>query len=88
MRKLLRKNEVTENISNGKTRPPSDLNINSDKSKEEMLKEENDFWKKNDDLLIFENDSLFQTNFTFDVQMKESNMCYINDNEYFNLSFE
>ena len=50
MRKLLRKNEVTENISNGKTRPPSDLNINSDKSKEEMLKEENDFWKKNDDL--------------------------------------
>ena len=88
MRKLLRKNEVTENISNGKTRPPSDLNINSDKSKEEMLKEENDFWKKNDDLLIFENDSLFNTNFTFDVQMKESNMCYINDNEYFNLSFE
>ena len=47
-----------------------------------MLKEENDFWKKNDDLLIFENDSLFHTNFTFDVQMKESNMCYINDNEY------
>lgn len=80
------------NLSNENTRPPSDLNINLNNENAEMLKEENQFWKNDDNLSIDNLDNVFNINFMqtpFDVVhgRKESNMsALINSNDNYPLT--